>query len=185
MNDAEFAPARAAELRRSFDRTFAQSAHLRTAPAEDFLALRIGGDPYAVRLLETAGIYAGRKIVPLPARLIELHGIAALRGLIVPVYDFAALLGYGSSGPGRWLLLARGPEPVGFSFAGFEGHFRVARQDLIAREETASARRYVRELAPGCGSVSRPVVSLVSLAETIKKRISAAGSEEGDTFNGS
>ena len=54
--------ARAAELRRDFDRAFAEPIRLDTTITEDLLAIRVGGQACAIRLNEIAGLFAGKSI---------------------------------------------------------------------------------------------------------------------------
>ncbi|MGE3547439.1 MAG: chemotaxis protein CheW, partial [Kofleriaceae bacterium] len=110
------------ELRRAFDRDFARAAGAPTA-GEDVLAIQCGGDPYAIRLAEVAGLHAHLTIEPVPSPVRELTGVAALRGALVPIYDLAALLGYPACN-GRWSVVAGG-RSMGFAFDRFESHARV------------------------------------------------------------
>ena len=61
---------------------------------EDFLAIRVGADPYTFRLSEIAGLHVGVKIVPVPSPAVQLLGMVAIRGMLAPIYDLAALLHY-------------------------------------------------------------------------------------------
>ena len=45
---------KAAQLRQDFDRTFALPPSLAAPEVEDLLAIRVAGDPYAIRLLDIA-----------------------------------------------------------------------------------------------------------------------------------
>jgi hypothetical protein len=95
MTDADQSPLRtAAALRREFDQSFAQPPATELARVENFLAVRIGGDAYAMRVAEIAGLYADKRIVPLPSPLPSLLGTVGFRGQIAPVYDLAMLFGY-------------------------------------------------------------------------------------------
>jgi purine-binding chemotaxis protein CheW len=115
----------AAELSRAFDRSFAELPRRDTTVRHDFLAVKIGGDPYAVRISEIAGLYADKKITPVPARITTLLGIAAFRGVIVPVHDLRTLFGYASTGAPRWLVVTA-QLPVALAFDGFAGHLRLS-----------------------------------------------------------
>lgn len=174
MNDSNQSFERAAELRRAFDRSFAEAPCSNPELAEDMLAIRVSGDPYAVRLSETAGLLADKKVIALPSPVRGILGMIGLRGNICPVYDLALLLGYPTAGVGRWVLLAGAVDAIGFSFPVFEGHLLVARQDIIVLREEDNPRRHVREVAR-TGSVVRPVISLGPLAGTIKKRVHTTG----------
>ena len=89
---------KAAALRAAFDRSFAEAADAGRAPHLDFLAIRVAGDPYALRLSEVASLHVDSKRVRAPSLLPELSGLASFRGVLTPVYDLAALLGYARRG---------------------------------------------------------------------------------------
>lgn len=152
-------------LKRAFDGSFASAPERRDADTEDFLAIRLGGDPYALRLREISGLFADRRISPLPSGLAELLGIAGFRGTILPVYDLRALLGYPASSTPRWLVTSA-DKPLSFAFDAFEGHMRLERSVIV---QHADARRtHVRELARG--ELARPIIRLVSVLETVEQR---------------
>src|ERR1700675_3898235 len=106
----------AATLRRHFDEAFAAPTSPIAEPLEDLLAIRVGSDPYALRLSEIAGLHVGVKIVPIPSPAAQLLGIVGIRGVMAPIYDLAALLGYPPAASPRWIALARAAQPVGFAF---------------------------------------------------------------------
>ena len=107
----------AAELRRAFDQAFAEEPVLRAAELVPVLTVRFGGAPHALRLSEIASIHTERKLVGLPSALPELLGLAALRNVLVPVYDLAACLGYAPGLAADCFLLAKAPVPVGLACA--------------------------------------------------------------------
>src|ERR1700722_17800966 len=98
---------------------------------EDLLAIRVGSDPYALRSSEIAGLHVGVEIVPVPSPVAQLLGIAAIRGIMAPIYDLAALLRYPPAANPRWLIFARAAQPVGLAFEGFEQHLQAS-QSVIA-----------------------------------------------------
>jgi purine-binding chemotaxis protein CheW len=157
-------------MRRAFDQAFAEAPPPPGAPAEGFLAVRMAGAPYALRLSEVAGLFKDRRLVPLPSPLAELRGLAGIRGTLVPVFDLAALLGHPAAGDLRWLVLAPLPDTLAFAFSAFEGLVRAA------REEAAPARDAVR---PHAGTAIRlrdrpcPVVDVPSLVASIRARARA------------
>jgi purine-binding chemotaxis protein CheW len=169
MTDAHAGVAsRAEQLRRAFDRTFAEPPRAAIDDAENLLAIGVGGDSYAVRLGEIAGVFVDRTIVPLPTPIVGLLGVAALRAGIVPVYALRALLGHSTtSETPRWLFLAR--DAVALAFDQFDGHVRIARS-AIAPAVGESSRAHVRETAR-IGSAMRAVVSVESLVDAIKQRV--------------
>jgi purine-binding chemotaxis protein CheW len=158
-------PGSAAALRAEFDAAFARPAQ---APAEDqvrLLAFRVGGEPVAIRVLETAGLVAARRIEPVPSRRPELLGVCGVRGQIVPVFSLARLLGRAEDAAPRWIVLAAaGAERVGLSAAVFERHLVVPVAEI-------------RPAAPGggadvlhAGGEARPVVSIPAIVRDIMRR---------------
>jgi purine-binding chemotaxis protein CheW len=155
-------------LREAFDRAFAEPPAVERRESLDLLSIRLGGDPFALRLAETAGLFSDRKITPVPTPLRELRGVAGVRGALVPVYDLAAVMGYPPTTTARWLVIAR-EAPVAFAFDIFEGQLRIDSSGLIAHE--ASGREHVRQVARAA-DLSRPVVDLPSVIAAIGKRSS-------------
>jgi purine-binding chemotaxis protein CheW len=152
----------AERLRHDFDRSFAEAPLTGAHLDEDFLAIRIGGDPYAIRLSDVVGLFRDRKIVPLPSRAPHLLGISSFRGATTPIYDLRALLGHPGGAPPRWIVLARSPSPVGFAFDLLEKHLRIAAAPSV--EIDHQANRYVH----GVIRTASSVFSLIQLASVIE-----------------
>jgi hypothetical protein len=158
----------AAALRRLFDDSFAAPAASTTERLQDFLAIRVGSDPYVFRLSEIAGLHVGVKIVPVPSPAAQLLGIVRIRGMMAPIYDLAALLRYPPAITARWFVIARGPQPVGFAFESFESH-------LLADDSLANGSAENACIGVGghtCGTVraagiQRSIIHLVSILEMI------------------
>jgi purine-binding chemotaxis protein CheW len=159
---------RAAELRRNFDRSFAEPPRDRLAAPLDLLTIRLDGKPYALRLAAVTGMFRGKKLTPLPQAAPEFLGIAGFRGSIVPVYDLRVLLGYAGGEAPRWLVVA-GSRPLGLAFDGFDGHLRLPQEDIAQQERNDTERPHVRELARVAG-LPRPIVDLASVLATIGER---------------
>lgn len=158
----------ALELRRAFDAGFAQAPAGARAATEDLLALRIAGDPYAVRRGGVAGLFMDRQVTALPSPLPDFLGVAGLQGRLVPVYDLRALLGYAPAAVPRWLLLVLAPEPLGLACDGFEGQLRVT-GELMAIAP-AGSRRHVSQAVRT--NPLRPLVDLASVIEAVRSRAS-------------
>src|SRR5271165_5211475 len=94
----------AAALRQNFDRGFAEPRHAAAVTVEDFLAIRLEAGPYAISLSDIAGLFLGKKTTPIPGQAGALRGIAGFRGVVVPVYDLAALMGCKPAETPRWLV---------------------------------------------------------------------------------
>lgn len=160
----------AATLRRHFDEAFAAPASSITTPLEDLLAIRVGSNPYALRLSEIAGLYAGIKIVPVPSPVAQLLGIVGIRGTMVPIYDLAALLRYTPEANSRWFVLARAPQPVGFAFETFESHLQVPQASFaggnVENADTGGAVQHMRGTVRAAGAL-RPIIHLASMLEMI------------------
>lgn len=139
---------RAADLRAEFDDVFARPSGQVATATEDLLAVRIAGDPYALRMSELTGLLANGTVVPLPGRRPELAGIAGVRGALVAVYNLSSLLGYGVRvGALRWLALCGTTESVALAFDDLEGFLRVPRESLYRVEGSAASRPYLAEVA--------------------------------------
>jgi purine-binding chemotaxis protein CheW len=146
---------------------------------EPVIQLRAGGVPLAARLSETQGIVRCPPIVPMPSRVAELLGLAAIRGTVVPVFDLAALLGL-SSGANRpsWLMLAGGGGGlIGLAFEVFEGQQspewlsgEPPEGSLAAdREPSVTGGRAGAQLVRANGLI-RQVVNIPALADAIRTR---------------
>lgn len=161
----------AARLREAFDRSFAVARPPDPPASDNLLAIRIGAEPYALRLSQIAGLFADRKITPLPGSGPALLGIAGFRGAIVPVYDLAALLGHRADETVRWLAMAAGG-PVAFAFAVLDGHLRVAVDAIMPRGSDEQPRQHIRHFA--CTSdMVRPIVHLPSVLDAVRRQMPA------------
>lgn len=164
----------AARLRETFDRAFAEAPVAAADRPEDFLAVRIGGDPYAIRLADVAALHRDRKIVALPNRAPELLGIAGFRGRMAPVYDLGALLGYAQNPKPTWLVISRGKSPVGLAVEQFEAHARVPRENMFSADQEKNARHHVRG-AVRIDQLLHPLIHVASVLEAIAERVNAEG----------
>ena len=167
-NPTDELAAHAALLREAFDRTFAEAPAEAHRESEDFLALDVGGDDYAVRLNEISGLFEGKRWRALPGAAPALLGIAGFRGTLVPVYDLNALLGYAPATSPRWLVLIKTHPSVGLAFERLDGHLRVSREALSS-EVDSKANAPVRETLREANAV-RGVLHLPTILETIKNR---------------
>lgn len=165
---------RAAELRLAFDQSFADPIQEVSRDTVDFISLSLGGDAYAIRMADIAGLYADIRITPCPSPLAELRGIAGFRGTLTPVYDLGAFLGYPMSS-GRWLVLAKGGAPA-LAFDGFDGHFRVESAAIAAHQGTSSARN-IHEIVRQADR-AWPVIDIPSVIAAIKARAAAVSSQK-------
>jgi purine-binding chemotaxis protein CheW len=163
----------AAALRREFDRSFAAEPSMDRARSENLLAVRIGGEAYAIRLTEIAGLYADRRIVPLPASVPGFLGLASFRGQVAPVYDLAALLAYVPRPASRWLVLTQQVHAVAFAFDVFEAQLIVSPQHVLGptgSPDQDAARSHLSGAVHHNDTV-RPIVDLPSVVDEIRRHV--------------
>lgn len=166
-------------FRHAFDQAFAVAPVTTVETFEDLLAIRVAGDPYALRVREITGLVASRKVVPLPSRKPELLGVAGIRGSLVAVYSLATLLGYGADSKSiPWLALAGASDPIGLGFAAFEGFMRVRSGELHTARAVDGARPHVGQVVR-VESHSRWVVDIPSTLGTLEVQAGAAGAHKG------
>jgi chemotaxis signal transduction protein len=160
-------------LRQEFDRSFTRGAAGTRQAELDFLAIRVAGDPYALRLSEVRSLHADRKLVPAPSLLPELLGLSGFRSILTPVYDLAQLLGYGPEPALRWLVVAEGASPIAFAFGGFDSHLRV-QSERVSAPGTEGGDAAIGGAVQNAG-ITLPLLHLPSLVEAIAQRIKAFG----------
>lgn len=156
---------RAAALRSAFDSAFAVPLRVEAAAHHDLLAIRVGAEPYAVRLAEITGLFADRKFTRVPGGHAALLGIAGFRGALVPVYSLRILLGHSGTQTPRWLVIAAAA-PVALAFEVFEGHVRAPADAILARQSPAQLGGYAAEFIRTEGVV-RPVLHLPSVIDAL------------------
>ena len=157
---------RAAELRREFDRAFAEPFHVETAVKQSLLGISVAGQPYAIRLSEAAGVHANKKITPVPGSGPALRGIAGFRGALLPVYDLHVLLGHATTDAPRWLVIAAAA-PVALSFTAFEGQLCASPDEILPRSASSDSQTYARDLLR-THTLTRPILHLPSVLDAIK-----------------
>jgi chemotaxis signal transduction protein len=162
------------ELVEDFDQGFARRPPLADQLFEDLLAVRVGSEPFALRLSQIAGLFASRKIVPLPSPVPELLGLASFRATIVPVYDLSALLGRERLVEPRWLVMTA-ELPVALGFGELIGHRRLATHDILKEERGPGTALHVPEVARGPEGLY-PVVDVASLVASIRRLAPQGGS---------
>ena len=161
-------------LRRDFDLSFAREAGNAQPAQLDFLAIRVAGDPYAMRLSEVQSLHADRKLVTAPSLLPELLGLSGFRSVLTPVYDLAQLLGYGPRPTARWLAVAQNAAPIAFAFGDFDSHLRVP-SAWLSVPETENGNFAALGGAVQNAGTTLPLLHLPSLVEAIARRIKALG----------
>ena len=171
MTDPSRMAMTALELRSAFDQAYAHPPpSLDSEHLENLLAIRLAGDPYAIRVSEITGLASDRKIIALPSPISELLGVAGIRGGLVPVYSLAMLVGHDRDvNHARWLALYGTEEPVGLAFSDFEGYLKVPSAQIYKAGQSQAIREHVRDAVRTAG-VIRAIVNIPSLVETIKRR---------------
>jgi chemotaxis signal transduction protein len=156
----------AASLKAAFDDTFARSAQALETTTEDLLAIRAGGDPYALRVRELTALLVSRKVVPVPSRRPELLGVAGVRGALVPVYCLSSLLGYPNGAATRWLAVCGHSQPVGLAFDELESFLRLPRPSLHAVDSGDATRPHLAE-AFRVGPATRRLIDTRSILKLL------------------
>jgi chemotaxis signal transduction protein len=173
---------RAAELRRDFDHSFQLPVLLADGTDEPFLAIRVLGDPYALRVTEVSGLFVDRPVTPLPGPLPELLGIAGFRGALTPVYCLARLLGYETPEPARrWLATIADTRALALAFQGLDGHVRLPRGAVLPGHDAASTRRFVAGVLSTKGALYS-VIDTRALAASIEARALSGAEDKGPTL---
>lgn len=159
------------ELRNTFDRSYSlPPSSPGTEQIENMLAVRLSGNPYAIRVSEITGLASDKKTVAVPSPIPELLGVAGIRGSLIPIYSLAALLGYTRDmGPARWLALYGTADEVGLGFSDMEGYIQVPVAQVYAASPENMTHEYVKDVAR-VSALVRPVISITSLVEMIQRR---------------
>jgi len=165
--------ARAAELRREFDRAFAEPARAEAVEAPvPLLALRAGADSCLVRLSDMQGLLARPTIVPLPGPLPELLGLTGVRGALLPVFSLAALRGQAAGGAvPPWMIVVEADGPVGLAFEEMLGYVTLKRSEVASLPRGSGA---AETQAARVGDTLRPLIDVSSLVAELKRRAAQA-----------
>lgn len=171
-------------MREDFDQSFARLP-AEDPPRESLLAVRVVGDPYAIRIADILGLHVDRHIVTLPSARREFLGVAGFRGQIAPVYDLAAMLGYTRARPAmpRWMVSLRHGEPIAFAFDAFDHLFTVEAQQIARSAQAQRAqqpdRPHLRDVALD-GTAIRPIIQLQSTLSVIQGFCGSSFNERSD-----
>lgn len=167
------------ELRRAFDDGFREPLHDATGTVHrDLLAIRVANVAYALRLRDVLGLHGAAKLTRVPSAVSEFLGLLGVRGLLVPVYDLALLLGYREPQALRWVALVRAEHPLGVAFPALEGHFRVTASAPSLPPQTSSAK-HVRE-AIRLGGVLHSIVDVSAVLGGLSPGSRENGTKERD-----
>jgi chemotaxis signal transduction protein len=159
-----------AAMRQEFDRTFAVPESSAVGACDDFLAIRVCGHPFALRVLDLTRIETHRKVVALPESNPWLLGLASSQGKIVPVYSLALVLDLPVSSAGKsWLAICGREVQLGLAFDSLEGYFRIPRAEVLGAPETVEHRSHAQQTVRAAGTLWS-VVSLTSVLAAIRER---------------
>ncbi|MDP2309173.1 MAG: chemotaxis protein CheW [Pseudomonadota bacterium] len=103
---------------------FRRSSADRSENATDILAIRVVGEPLAVRFDAISGVLGlsnHRRLVRVPGADPALLGVVAVRGVVMPVFSLADLLGVTGPREHLWFAWIDGKNPVGYAFDGIDG----------------------------------------------------------------
>ena len=168
--------------RREFDLSFAQVPNAGSSGTQHLLAIRVGGDAYAVRVNEIDGLFVNREVVSVPSPMSELLGIACFRSQFAPVYDLSVLLGYARQPSQRWLVLAKGKCPLALAFDDFVAQLTPTSDQIMSIEDGALSSNESGVRAPSSyirhairiDGVMHSLIHLPSVIEEIQRRIDLA-----------
>lgn len=118
-------------LRRQFDESFAAPEAERGDEGLQLLAVRAGGQAFALRLSDLTGVAAGRRVVPLPGDASRVLGLVGIRGQLVPVLDLAGILGLPAGEEPGWVALVGSSPPVGLALDRVDAFARCDHADVL------------------------------------------------------
>jgi purine-binding chemotaxis protein CheW len=169
---------RAQQLRAEFDHAFGLAPVGDPGEQVDLLAIRCADHGFALPLSCVLSVLTDRRIVPVPSPSPTLLGLVGLRGLIAPVYDLRALLGYSGGVPARWVALLRAPAPFAVAFDHFERHLRVPAQDVIAAGASTATPHPFANGSVKTAAGPRPLIDSMALFEAVTGAGRRAGAPE-------
>jgi purine-binding chemotaxis protein CheW len=156
------------EMRRTFDQAFASASAAATEMVERLLLVQVGAKPFVIRNGDISGLAKAKRIVPAPSRHPELVGIAGIRGVLIPVFNLAKLVGLEArSEELHWLALVTGEQSIALAFDEFEGQADVAHEAIYSQQNAAESKH--NRLLAHVGSSVRPVVDVPGIFESIRK----------------
>jgi chemotaxis signal transduction protein len=173
----------ALELRRAFDHSFSKTESIDARPLADFLAIRLGNEPYAIRLAHIARLVVRIPITPLRTGVPYLLGLVGLRASTVPVYDLRAILGCSTSVAPEWMVIVAAI-PIALAFDAFDGHLRLSPDAIAPRDGNGSSWEHARDVVRAADHL-RPIVSVPSVVDQIKNFATARSLTEGAMIHAS
>lgn len=172
MSDEHDLGARARELRRAFDASFAAAPGAARTGTHDFLFVRSGGARWAVPLAQVAHVEVATRITRAPSPVAELLGLAAVRRALLPVYHLGALIGGDATTAPRWVI-AVAPAPVALAMDSLERYVRSPEAPAASAPDGRDGAFVAGLIREEDGSF-RPVLDVVALCHEIARRAQAA-----------
>ncbi len=173
-------------LRRDFDATFAEPALAQDRVKQDpLLVIRAGGQKFALRQRDVAGILPERRVIPVLGAD-ALLGVSGVRGEIVSVFSLTELLGAprSSTPPSQsWLALLRGDRRVALGFDQFDAYRDIAESETTIQPAGPSAPPFVAEVAQRPGGTPRWIIDAGLVLAHIRKDRAPQG-ERGESDEG-
>jgi chemotaxis signal transduction protein len=156
-------------LREVFDRSFALPARPAEGRRVRYLGIRVGGDPYAIRLDDISGIARGVEIAPVPTSAPALLGVLWARGALLPVYRLASILGLPHADRGTgWVAIVDRADPVAFAFDAVDSTFELEGHGPLDAAPAGAAGRFLAARLARPEGPARPVIDLPSAARSVK-----------------
>lgn len=165
------------ETRRRFDHSFSLPHPPLDNDVEDFLAIRVGGHPYALRATELVRVEPIGRTSVLPGSNSWLVGLAAVRGKLIPVYSLDLILSYQRPAADyKWIAIGR-EELLGFAFDSVDGYLRTQRVRIVNASTANQDRAHCRQAFDHDGKL-RLIANLPSILTAIREKTSAPASVE-------
>jgi purine-binding chemotaxis protein CheW len=137
-------------------------------PKHELIAFRIGEQEFCVEVMSVREIRGWTPATPVPQAPSFVRGIINLRGVLLPIVDLAARLGYPSAEPtARSVIMVAevGDQDIGLLVDGVSDIFTVEEDQIQPTPDVASdqARTYVR----GVISIDKRMVSVIATENII------------------
>lgn len=137
-------------------------------PKHELIAFRIGEQEFCVEVMSVREIRGWTPATPVPQAPSFVRGIINLRGVLLPIVDLAARLGYPSAEPtARSVIMVAevGDQDIGLLVDGVSDIFTVEEDEIQPTPDVASnqARTYVR----GVISIDKRMVSVIATENII------------------
>jgi len=165
-------------MRWEFDQLFAAPEPPPAPESDDFLAIRTGSQPFALRVSELAWIEAHRKVVALPSSHPSLLGLVNARGQLVPVYTLELLLGLPATPVAKpWIAIHDRSTPFGLAFEVLERYIRLPCGEVLGHSSETQPG-HTRQALRVAGEIW-PVIHLPALLAVVRERTGGVVAQAG------